>query len=124
MAGISDATPSRRDVQRAGEDAAAAFLRRRGMRILARNWRVRLGELDIVARHGRTLVFVEVKARRTDAFADPAVGVDHRKQQRLRRLAAAYLALERPAFADCRFDVVTVVLDARRPRVEHIVAAF
>lgn len=115
---------STQDLQRVGEDAAARYLERRGYRILARNWRKKLGELDLVATRGATLVFVEVKARRSAEFVDPALGVDHRKQRRLRRVASAYLAMERPRFADCRFDVVSVVLDAKRPRVEHTVAAF
>jgi putative endonuclease len=113
-----------RELQLAGERAAAHHLQRRGLRILARNWRVRLGELDIVAQDGPVLVFVEVKTRRSRDFVDPAAGVDFAKRVRLRRVAEAYLALERPTPGPCRFDVVSVVLDRRRPILEHIVDAF
>lgn len=106
-----------------GEDAAAGLLERKGMRILARNWRIRLGELDLVAMEGSTLVFVEVKCRVRDQLYDPALAVDHRKRLRLRRVAEAYLALEHPRYADCRFDVVSVV-PGSPVRIRHLVNAF
>lgn len=113
-----------RQLQHLGEESAARHLKARGLRILARNWRIKQGELDIVAADGSILVFVEVKARRTGDFVDPAEGVDYRKQVRLRRLADAYLAIERPRFSSCRFDVVSVVADSPRPLVHHLVDAF
>ena len=107
-----------------GEDAAADMLAGRGVTVLARNWRCRFGELDLVAMDGSTLVFVEVKCRAQDQLYNPGHAVDHRKRARLRRLAHAYLALERPPrFRDCRFDVVSVVASSP-PRVEHVVDAF
>lgn len=115
---------SNADVQACGEEAAARFLRRRGLRILHRNWRVAFGELDLVAREGETLVFVEVKARQSTRVAEPFEGVGHAKQRRLRRLAEAYLVMERPAFRSCRFDVVSVVLERGRPRLEYLPGAF
>jgi putative endonuclease len=106
-----------------GEDTAAGLLERKGMRVLARNWRCRVGELDLVAMDGSTLVFVEVKCRSCDRLYDPALAVDARKQTRVRRVAEAYMAMERPHFADCRFDVVSVV--AGNPvTLTHLVAAF
>lgn len=117
----------RQELKRLGEEVAARHLERRGLRVLARNWRIRLGELDLVAQDGPVLVFVEVKARRSDAFVDPSAGVDIRKRHRLRRLAEAYLALERPDPSPCRFDVVSVVLEQgrdRTPAVRHMVDAF
>lgn len=112
-----------RQVQLTGEDAAERLLVRAGMQVVARNWRTKFGELDLVAMDGSTLVFVEVKCRRENHLYDPALAVDHRKRDRLRRLARAYLALERPEFADCRFDVVSVV--ASTPlRLRHLVDAF
>ncbi len=115
---------SAREVQRLGEEAAARYLRRRGWTILARNWRVRVGELDLIVRKGATLVFVEVKTRTNSDFLEPQLGVDFRKQARLRRVAQAYLAIERPSLRDCRFDVVSVVLEGGRPRVILHEAAF
>lgn len=106
-----------------GEDAAAGLLERKGMRILARNWRTKLGELDLVAMEGTTLVFVEVKCRTSEKLYDPALAVDHRKRLRLRRVAEAYLAMEHPRYADCRFDVVSVV-PGSPVRIRHLVNAF
>lgn len=113
----------RRLVQALGEDSAETLLAERGMRILARNWRCRQGEIDLVARDGSSLVFVEVKCRTKDSPYDPALAVDRRKQLRLRRLARAYIASEGQSFDDCRFDVVSVV--AGPPvRCRHIPDAF
>jgi len=111
---------------RLGEDVAAGFLERRGLVILARNARSRLGEIDLVARDGATLVFVEVKARAAGAADPPQAGVDTRKRARLARAALGYLARHRPQGLRCRFDVVAVTLDPRGglPRVEHFTHAF
>lgn len=91
-----------------GEDIAARYLAARGYRIRERNFRCRLGEIDLVAEDGGVLVFVEVKARRSGRFGLPQEAVTPLKQARLRRLAQYYLlthgGLERP----CRFDVLAV----------------
>jgi putative endonuclease len=91
-----------------GEAAAARFLRGRGYRIVARTDRGRLGEIDLVAIDGRTVVFVEVKTRRSHEAGHPADAVDAKKQQRLTRLALTYL--KRHDLLECaaRFDVVAV----------------
>jgi putative endonuclease len=101
--------------QRAGdaaEDAACARLTAAGCRILARNVRFREGELDIVADDGGTLVFVEVRMRRSDGFGGADGGVDRFGQQRLVRAAQHYLLLHHSGGAggapSCRFDVITV----------------
>jgi putative endonuclease len=109
-----------------GEALAARYLRRRGYQIVARGSRGALGELDLVAVDGRTVVFVEVKTRRSQESGHPADAVDYDKQRRLTRLAIGYLRrhglLEYPA----RFDVVAVTWPAGRgkPIVEHFVQAF
>lgn len=113
-----------RDLQVIGEDAAARYLQRRGLRILARNWRLKLGEIDIIAMDADTLVFVEVKTKGSPLFADPALSVDFHKQRKLRRLAEAYIAIAKPGFVNCRFDVVSVVAGANCPTLRHIAAAF
>lgn len=115
---------ARSDVQKIGEDAAAELLAAEGWTVLHRNWSLRLGELDIVARRGGCLAFVEVKARRAPAYVDPALGVDWRKQRQLRRVAEAYLALERPVFTECRFDVMGVVVGPSGVEVTRREAAF
>ena len=102
---------STRALGRAGEAAAARFLERRGLVILARNLRSRLGEIDLLARDGPTLVFVEVKARRGLPGDPPEAAVNARKRARLARLALGYLAARRLGERPCRFDVVGVLLD-------------
>lgn len=111
---------------RLGEDIAAAYLARRGLRIVERNCRSRLGEIDLIARDGRTLVFVEVKARAGRTADPPQVAVNGRKQARLGRLALGYLGRQRLGTVPCRFDVVAVTLDPGRgvPRVVHFPGAF
>jgi putative endonuclease len=118
-------TRSTRPVGQLGEALAARYLERRGFEILARNLRSRLGEIDLIAREGRTLVFVEVKARRGRGGDPPQAAVDGRKQARLARLAVAYLARERASDRACRFDVVAVTLEAGdAARIEHFPGAF
>jgi putative endonuclease len=107
----SPARASTRTLGQIGEAAAVRFLRRRGLVILARNLRSRLGEIDLLARDGPTLVFVEVKARRGGPGDPPEAAVDARKRTRLVRLALGYLAARRLGEVSCRFDVVGVTLD-------------
>jgi putative endonuclease len=92
---------------RAAEEAAVALLTARGMTVIGRNVRTPDGEIDIIAKDGRTVVFVEVKARRTRAYGSALGAVDARKRRRLRRIAADYLQIVAPGAA-ARFDVVTV----------------
>jgi putative endonuclease len=101
-----------------GEDLAAAWYEARGFEVLARNWRCREGELDLIVRDGRLYVFCEVKTRTSDLFGTPAEAVTRAKQQRLRRLAARWLEDDAPALArEIRFDVAAV-LDGRIELVE------
>jgi len=93
----------------AGEELAAQWYRARGYQVVDRNWRATIGEIDLVVRKGRLVVIAEVKTRRTDAFGVPALAVGPTKQQRLRRLAAAWLAAHRiRRRVDVRFDVVAI----------------
>jgi len=111
----------RRTFAQAGEDAAVEALRRRGYRVLARNVRLRRGELDVVAEEGGDLVFVEVKSRRSVAYGTPAEAVGFQKQRTLVQLAAAYLVRRGLGDRACRFDVVEVRLDgAGRPVRVHV----
>lgn len=98
-----------------GETRACAALEARGYRVLARRYRTRAGEIDLVARHGGVLVFVEVKARRGGAFGDPAAAVTVQKQRRLAGMAADYLARHRIGAVPVRFDVVSLVFTAEGP---------
>ncbi len=109
-----------------GEETAARFLEARGFRILARNVRFRLGEIDLIARDGTTLVFIEVKSRIRGWGDPPQVGVDSRKRARLIRLALAYLARRRTLDGPSRFDVVAVTRDpvSGAPTIDYFPNAF
>ena len=109
---------------RKGEDLAASHFRDQGWEVLDRNWRTRLGEIDLVCRDHDTIVFVEVKTRASADFARPDQSVTQRKQAKLRRLVEYYLVTHRLESRDVRFDVLGVTLDSRRPEFEHIVGAF
>lgn len=110
---------------RKAERAAEKALRRAGYRVLARNWRCGVGEIDLVAREGESLVFVEVKAKSSDAFGRAAEMVTARKRRQVARAAAAYLAAKNLAETPCRFDVAVVALEGGEPgEVEILRAAF
>jgi putative endonuclease len=95
----------------AAESVAVRELVRMGYRIIERNFRCFAGELDVVARDGQTLVFVEIRSRRSDRFGSALEAVSRTKQQQVSRVAAAYLELRHPKFDTCRFDVVGVTGD-------------
>lgn len=103
-----------------GEAQAAAWYEANGYEVVARNWRCPDGELDLVVRRGRDLVFVEVKTRTTDRFGIPAEAVTPTKQRRLRGLAARYLADTGTRSDELRFDVVAILAG----KLEVIEAAF
>ena len=93
-----------------GEDLVAAWYVSQGYEVVARNWRCREGELDLIVRAGRTFVFCEVKTRTSDAFGAPVEAVTSDKQQRLRRLAARWLEDDAPLRpTEIRFDVASVL---------------
>lgn len=94
-----------------GEDEAARFLQRCGYAILDKNVRTRAGEIDLVAREGKTLVFVEVKTGKDLAGDPPHASVNTRKQHRLGRLALGYLRAKRLREVPCRFDVISVIVN-------------
>jgi putative endonuclease len=119
----------RQHLGRLGEDLAVEHLERLGLRVLARNYRTRYGELDLVVCDDATIVFVEVKARRLDASAGSALeAISPRKQRQVRGMAAAWLVEndDRPRSSDLRFDVVGVTVDrgGRLVRLDHLEAAF
>jgi putative endonuclease len=102
-------TQARRALGVSGEDAAAAWYVANGYEVVARNWRCREGEIDLVVRRGRTFVFCEVKSRTSDAFGLPAEAVTRTKQTRLRHLAAKWLDESDVRAVGIRFDVASVL---------------
>jgi putative endonuclease len=109
----------------ASEMQAEQFLLAKGYRILDRNVRTPLGELDLVAEDQGVVVFVEVKGRATEAFGGALLAVDHRKRVKLTKLAAQYLARRHWSDKTCRFDVVLVQgRPSDQGRIEHLQNAF
>lgn len=119
---------SRSESGSAAEQAAEKLLKKRGCKTLIRNYRVKEGEIDLIMREGETIVFVEVRARRSEKFGTPAESVTARKQQRIARAAHHYLQNEGAKLGErpLRFDVVGVRLDetGKPTQVEHIPDAF
>jgi putative endonuclease len=117
------------DLGRRGEDVAVEYLQRKGLVVLARNWRCREGELDVVAtEHGRAgprLVVCEIKTRSGTRYGEPAEAVTGRKAQRIRRVTRAWLATHAVPWCEIRFDVVAIVARPGRPlTLRHYVDAF
>ena len=107
-----------------GEDAAEDAYRRRGYRVIARNWRCGLGEIDLVVERGDVLVFCEVKSRRGAVFGGGYEAVTRRKQVKLRSLAEAFLQAHESRPQAIRFDVASVAFLRDRSSVELFEEAF
>lgn len=108
-----------------GERLAAGFLRKRGLKILQRNVRSKLGEIDLIARQGDEVVFVEVKTRTGDAWGDPELAVSPSKQRKISLTALAFAERHNLRGHPLRFDVVAVVLHpGAEPEITHYPDAF
>jgi putative endonuclease len=114
----------RRQLGDTGEDLAAAALKKQGYKILERNYTTPLGEIDLIARHDKTLVIVEVKTRKSTRFGSPQEAVSAAKQAKLRRLADYYMKGKRLTGTAVRFDVVAITLSDAGPQIEIISNAF
>jgi len=115
---------ARQALGKLGEELACDELARRGYAILARRYRTRCGEIDIIASAAGTLVFVEVKTRAGDRYGGSLSAVTPRKQQQIVRVALDFLVRERILDRPCRFDVVTVDVQDGKPRIEVFQHAF
>jgi putative endonuclease len=111
---------------KSGENYACWELERLGYEILDRRYRTRMGEIDIVARDGEVLAFIEVKARRSARFGPPAEAVGAQKRHKLMQMATSYIFAKSVSNARCRFDVVSVTFGAgeRLPKIEVFKGAF
>ncbi|TDD52398.1 YraN family protein [Kribbella antibiotica] len=112
---------TRNAVGQFGEDLASRYLTTQGLVILERNWRCEIGEIDIVAREGDTLVICEVKTRRGLGYGTPLESITYRKLTTLRKLAGAWLRSHDVRPREVRIDVVAVVIDqGAPPQVDHL----
>lgn len=108
-----------------GEDAAVAHLRAEGYRVLARNYRTRRGEIDIVAQRSDILVFVEVKSRKSEKWGRPGAAVDRKKRIKLGRAIQDYLKEHRYPRTVIRMDIIEIVGDmTETPEIRHLENAF
>jgi len=119
------------EIGRRGEALAESYLKRKGYKILDRNWEGKSGEIDIVAQDGDTIVFVEVKTRSSESFGSPKEGVDGRKRKHMSSVANEYRKKKKKEDKPARFDVVAVSIKGntlfarmRSPQIEHIEGAF
>ena len=117
-------TRYRQELGKHGENLAERELRRLGYAIIARRYRTRYGEIDIVARDGDTIVIVEVKARVTNEFGTAAEAVTRAKQRRLASMATEFRVRKRLTARPCRFDVVAIDGPAFNPRISIFRCAF
>jgi len=107
-----------------GEDLAEKFLREKGYDVITRNYRTPIGEIDIVAKDGDTIVFIEVKTRANETFGYPFEAVNQNKRRKLKNLALLYLKRQRQEFP-VRFDVISISCARdRKTSIEHIIDAF
>lgn len=113
-----------RELGEQGENLAVSYLRSKGYRILERNFRIRSGEIDIIAFYQKCLVFVEVKTRRSQKFGTAAEAVHYQKRRRIVRTALFYLTMKPLSYDLIRFDVIEVYYTHSSPSIHHIVQAF
>jgi putative endonuclease len=109
---------------REGEAVAEQFLRKKGYKVVERNYRCSAGELDLIVLDRRVVVFVEVKTRSGRGFGSPLEAVEFRKQRKMIRAAQFFLSANKLHQRDARFDVVGIYWSGREPVVEHIENAF
>ena len=109
---------------RSGEDLAAHFLMKNGYQIVCRNYRTKFGEIDIIAKNGDSIVFIEVKSRRTSTFGHPKYAITAGKQERISKAALYYLKMTGQNHIRARFDVVAIFERNQKTDVEIIQNAF
>ena len=117
---------SRKELGAKGEKLAAKFLRRKGYRIVQRNYKCKLGEIDIVAQINGMFAFVEVRTKSTAEFGPPQYSITTAKRKQITKAALSYIREKNLAGQSCRFDVIAVTFspESRRPKIEHIENAF
>ena len=107
-----------------GESMAARYLKTTGYKIIEKNYRTQLGEIDIIAQDGKTIVFVEVKSRRSVQFGSPKWAITPQKQRKISMVALQYLKKTDQSSAKARFDVVTIIATRDKQTIEIIKNAF
>ena len=109
---------------RESESIAVKQLKKQGYKIVEQNYRSKLGEIDIIAKDKKTLVFVEVKARRSDRYGSPKWAITPKKKRQMSKVALYYLKVTKQTNVKARFDVVTICSSKNKPQIDIIKNAF
>ncbi|MGB4373110.1 MAG: YraN family protein [Halanaerobiales bacterium] len=115
---------NKREVGKYGEEKAIEYLEKKGYEIIARNYRTGRGEIDIIARDQQYIVFIEVKLRKSLAYGYPQTAVDYRKQEKIRQLAQYFLLKNGLNTELIRFDVISILVESGKSKLEHFINAF
>ncbi|MFN3698757.1 MAG: YraN family protein [Dictyoglomus sp.] len=102
-----------KDVAKIGEDFTELFLKKRGFKIIEKNFRTSFGEIDIIAQKNGLLIFVEVKTRKSISYGMPIEAINEKKQNRIKKIAENFIRDKRIKFNEIRFDVMSVILSAQ-----------
>jgi len=114
----------RKELGKQGEEIAARYLKSHGYRVISRNFRSRYGEIDIICTDGRVVVFVEVKTRTSTNYGSPEESITKVKKEHIRKVALVYLETYPQPFREIRFDVIGILMEDNKPRINHLIAAF
>ncbi len=117
---MPDGSPTTIATGAKNEDRATSYLESLGYVVLERNFKTKMGELDLVARDGEVLVFVEVRSRTSGSYGHAAESVNHAKRGRVARMASLYIGWRRPVFSHARFDVLAVTAN----KIDHLIDAW
>ncbi len=115
---------NKHEVGKSGEERAVNFLRQKGFSIIKTNYRTSFGEIDVIARDGDTIVFIEVKSRRSLSFGAPEQAVDSIKKNRIKKIANQFISHYQLFDRDCRFDIVALYYEGQAVQIKHIPNAF
>lgn len=114
----------KQEIGKKGESIAVRYLKKQGYKIVEQNYRSKAGEIDIIARERKTLVFVEVKTRRSKAYGNPKWAVTPKKQRAISMAALYYLKMTSQPGANARFDVVSILVQGEDTQIELVRNAF
>ena len=109
-----------------GEKIAARYLKKRGYKIITRNFKLKCGEIDIIAQDSECICFIEVKTRSSISFAEPYESVNYAKQKKIKKLAEIWLYMYKPPNTPCRFEIISILFNksAKLNEIKHIKDAF
>jgi putative endonuclease len=116
--------PEKKEIGQRGENLAVAYLQNLGYKVLERNYRCKLGEVDIIARDNDTLVFIEVRTRSSLDFGLPQESINRRKRHQISKVALEFMLRKKMKNIPARFDVVAISLEPGKEKVDHIKDAF